>query len=595
MKFEKLTKADKEKAKALYYDKKKPWDVRMRELMKLFGRSERITRTWLVKLGLKEKVVEESKEFLDAKKRKFNKEKKVFFFTWAQNKTPIHKNFLANMEAYAEFLDADIHVIAGRYKNPTSVFTDKKYDTWASEVVPYLDANRHDIHKYLSILSDIKIQPTAENPLNGIKGVSGTNSCIVGSPRVHMEVIPALQGYKPKVMWTTGAVTKKNYTDSKSGKQGEFHHMLGFVIVEIRDKEKFFCRQVTATENGDFIDLFHEVKSGNITEVKSISAAVLGDMHLGQENKAVLRETKKLLDKLKPDYTIIHDIFDGESVNPHEVKNPFKQYKKEKEGKNILKKEVDTMIEWLSTWQKYNLAIVRSNHDDFLDRWLIDTDWKKNIKNSMEYMEYAKVLLNDEAPDGIIPYIINKNFKNIKTLGINDSFRVNGWELAVHGHVGKSGSRGSIDQYRSLSTKLVTGHSHTPGRKDGALVVGTHTELRVGYNVGASSWLHADVIIHRDGKAQHILYIGDNNVVEYTTFNDPKFATLLKNFKPKKKDITMVSETVEEEEYIDPDSTQDVEYECPECGAATFEEEELCESCELLERREKNQERRNRY
>ena len=45
-------------------------------------------------------------------------------------------------------------------------------------------------------------------------------------------------------MLTTGACTVKNYTDSKSGKKGEFHHTLGFVIVEIKDDETFFIRQV---------------------------------------------------------------------------------------------------------------------------------------------------------------------------------------------------------------------------------------------------------------------------------------------------------------------------------------------------------------
>jgi hypothetical protein len=51
-----------------------------------------------------------------------------------------------------------LYVIAGRYKNPTSVFTDKDFDSWDDKVVPYLDANRHDIHKYVSVMSDLKIQ-----------------------------------------------------------------------------------------------------------------------------------------------------------------------------------------------------------------------------------------------------------------------------------------------------------------------------------------------------------------------------------------------------------------------------------------------------
>jgi hypothetical protein len=158
---------------------------------------------------------------------------------------------------------------------------------------------------------------------------------------------------------------------------------------------------------------------------------------------------------------------------------------------------------------------VRSNHDDFVDRWIINADWKKNVKNSVEYMEYAKILLEDKAKDGIIPYILNQKFSDVKTLGRIDTFTVKKWELAVHGDYGQNGSKGSITQFRKLNTKLVTAHSHTPGRKDGALTVGTSTKKRLGYNLGASSWLNSHVIIHKDGKAQHINFMDG----EYTTFN----------------------------------------------------------------------------
>ena len=65
----------------------------------------------------------------------------------------------------------------------------------------------------------------------------------------------------------------------------------------------------------------------------------------------------------------------------------------------------------------------------------------------------------------------------------------------------------------------MVGHYHSPGRKDGALAVGTSTKLRMGYNKGASSWLQSHVIIHNDGRAQHISFIRDtNNEVGFTTF-----------------------------------------------------------------------------
>jgi len=106
-----------------------------------------------------------------------------------------------------------------------------------------------------------------------------------------------------------------------------------------------------------------------------------------------------------------------------------------------------------------------------------------------------------------VPYIINQKFPKIKCLGRDDSFRVKEFELGVHGDIGASGSRGSIGQYRRLNTKIVTGHSHQPVRLDGSLSVGTSTKLRVNYNKGQSAWLNSHVIIHEDGKAQHINFI----------------------------------------------------------------------------------------
>lgn len=491
----------------------------------VFGVSERTIRKWFKKLNLKEKVEVESEQYLKAKARVHDGTKKIKFITWAQNNTPVHKGLLNRMEAYAEYHNADIHVIAGRYKNPTSIWTmnQESEEFWDDSVLQYLDANRHDIHEYVSILSDIKIQPTAVNPMTGMQALSGVNSCIFGSPKVQLEMIPVLEGNKPKMMLTTGAITKKNYTDSKSGKVGEFHHTFGFVIVEIKDDETFFVRQVTADDKtGNFSDLYYKVDEKGVSRLESISTAVLGDIHYGHHDQKVLDATMGMLDKISPTHVVLHDVFDGNSISHHEMKDPFVQYGKEIAGTNDLAKEVDVMLDGLEVFKKFkNVVIVRSNHDDFLDRWLKNEDWKKQptYKNSRLYMKYSDLLLEQYGTDpynvkGVIPTLINQRFPKFHTLGRSASYIVKGWELGQHGDVGSNGSRGSLLQFRKLNTKIIVGHYHSPGRKDGALAVGTSTHLRVGYNKGGSGWLQSHVIIHNDGRAQHINFING----EYTTF-----------------------------------------------------------------------------
>lgn len=492
---------------------------RMSILCKYLNRSERNVRYYLNELGLKRKFDnshKESEQYKEAQSRQHDKTKKRFIITWAQNNTTVHKEFFSNIKVYAEFLDAEIHVIAGRYKNPTSVFGDKHYDFWDKLVEPYLDANRHDIHKYISILSDVKIQPTAVNTLSGMEGITGVNSCVVGSPKVQMQVVPALEGYKPKVMMTTGACTNKNYTDSKAGKKGEFHHTLGFVIVEIKDDNKFFARQVTANDKGEFNDLFYNTSRKQVSRNNGIEAIVLGDVHFGHHDEKLLAASIQLIKKLNPKNIVLHDVFDGHSISHHELKDPFKQFERERDGSNSLDHEINVMLDNLEQFKDWNTTIVRSNHDDFIDRWLQNTDWRKtsSYKNSLCYMEFATLLLKGKAKKGIIPYLINERFPNFNTLGRNDSLIVKGWELGQHGDIGTNGSRGSLEQFRKMNTKIIVGHYHSPGRKDGSLSVGTSTHLRVGYNIGPSSWMQSHVIVDNYGKAQHINFIDG----EYTTF-----------------------------------------------------------------------------
>lgn len=525
MRFKDLTEEDKNLIIKTYNDKEGPsWEKRAASLGDNFGVSERTIRKWVSeKLGLKEKPEIEPEQYVKAKARVHNQDKNIFLITWCQNNTPIHKGLLKRMESYADFHNADIHVIAGRYKNPTSVFTDRDEEYWDNNILKYLDANRHDIHKFVSILSDIKVQPTAINPMTGLHSISGINSSVVGAPKVQMEMIPVLEGCKPKMMLTTGAISKKNYTDSKAGKVGDFHHTFGFVIVEIKDDETFFVRQVTADDKtGDFTDLYYKVNENGVSRIDTIAAVILGDIHYGHHDQEVLDSTMTMLDKIVPKHVVLHDVFDGNSISHHEMKDPFVQYGKEMTGTNDLGKEVDVMLDGLEAFEKFkNVVIVRSNHDDFLDRWLKNEDWKKQptYKNSRLYMRYSDMLLEQYGKDpynvkGVIPTLINDRFPQYHTLGRSESYLVKGFELGQHGDIGASGSRGSLLQFRKLNTKIVVGHYHSPGRKDGALSVGTSTHLRVGYNKGASGWLQSHVIIHEDSRAQHINFING----EYTTF-----------------------------------------------------------------------------
>jgi len=454
--------------------------------------------------------LEDNPVFKAAQKREFDPSKKRFIITWAQAETPVNQDFLNNIEAYAEAIDAEIHVIAGRYKNPTSLEASEKQENkernksfWDTSVEPYLDANRQNIHQYLSIFADLKIQPTASTPLSGLNGLSSLESCIIGHPAVHMASLPVLDGYPNKLLLTTGALTYPNYTDTKAGAKGAFNHQFGFVIVEL-DGDIFHVRQIQATEDGSFYDLKSHVADGFVVSYEAQCPAIVwGDVHYGHHNERALQVSVDMAEDFNVKEVIVHDIFDGKSVSHHEINNPFLQLENERNGTGNLMNEIENIVQFFNEHKNLNFIAVRSNHDDFLDRWLINVDWRKN-PNREAFLFFAMATATGVAPKGVIPYVLEDRCKNVKALGINDSHRILGWETGIHGHLGANGSRGTAIQFKNLNTKTITGHTHSPIRVEGHASVGTLTEIRVGYNNGATSWMNTNILMYPNGKISHI-------------------------------------------------------------------------------------------
>lgn len=445
----------------------------------------------------------------DAKKRNFDSSKKRFIITWAQSETDIHNEAWKNLKVYAKSIKAEILVICGRYANPTSLnkskaieSNEKSKNLWHKELRPYLYASRQNIHEYLCVLADVKVQPTAITPLSGFNGITALESCIIGHPHLHFKSLPILPSYPHKVLLTTGAITLPNYTDTKSGKKGEFHHTLGFAIVEL-DGEHFHVRQVQFNKDGSFYDLDKYV-NGEVIQSNNYPAIVLGDLHLGVENKDLIDKTFNLIDNIKFDKIILHDVFDGSSINHHELKNPFLLLDKENDGKLSLGSELEYILSWFRNRSKYNFVSIMSNHNDFVDRWLMNSDWRV-IPNKELYLRLA--MLKVKNMNKSIINLLLSDFKNVTCYEYGESFRMLGFELGLHGDKGANGSRGSANQFRDLNTRTITAHSHTPSRQLGSIIVGTSTHLNLGYNIGLCSWMNTHAIIYPNGKASLINFI----------------------------------------------------------------------------------------
>lgn len=443
------------------------------------------------------------------------KEKKRYIISSAQTASPVNLSFLNNIEAYAKFIDAEIGIIATRYRNPTSIWKEEG-DVWDCKTHKYLTANRQLLHNSVLLLADLKIQATSPNPTNGVELFGEKASCIIGSPRIAMKSVPVLPDQEQKFIYSTGSVTVPNFTDTVAGGKAAEQHSYGFVIVEIENDKIAHIRNVEADEDGNFNDLIYRIENCEITR-EATECLVWGDCHFAQKEERVRDAFRELSNKLGINVNVLHDVWDSESINVHNTKNPIVQHQLMKSGKDDLSKELRQMFDELD-WFEENMAntiIIASNHDDMLDRAMIQGDWRDNLKNAELFLKMLQVTLSGKAPLGIIPYYVNKTFCNIKALGVNDSYVLNGVELALHGHKGPNGARGNIASFSKLPFNTIIGHSHAPSIVNGCYQVGISCSMQHGYNNGLSSWAYNGVTLNNHGKRQSITF--NKDTLTYTT------------------------------------------------------------------------------
>jgi hypothetical protein len=454
-------------------------------------------------------------------KIEFKQEKilETIVITWAQNATPIHRGFvLGSLKAFCRDRNATLLVRPGRYKNATSRWTASQENEqwWAPELTPFLHNQRTSLNKNLVLMADVPIQPTDSTPLSGLESLSHGESAIFGHPKLQMNVIPTPHQRLPKILTTTGACTVQNYTDTKVGIKGDFHHVIGAVVVELVHGGVFHIRHINARADGAFCDLEKAYyPDGSVTKAGAYPGLVFGDAHPRFADPAVVEATfgsQGLVERLNPKKLVYHDLLDSYAVNPHHFGNPFIGVAKQPIGYDNMWLEVEETIDWLKRVSGQRQAIVvPSNHDDMFARWMKTHDWRLDPQNAEFYLETALHMVRGtrmepngaRTPDPFVYWLEKRKLKNVQALHRNESYTIAGIECGLHGHEGPNGARGSLKNLSKLGAKVISGHSHTPGIEAGHYKAGTMTYLSLEYTGPISSWLNAHVSIDPMGK-RHI-------------------------------------------------------------------------------------------
>jgi len=369
-----------------------------------------------------------------------------------------------------------------------------------------------DLNSNLSI-STIKLSAKHIDPATSMKRIASKNGTFIfASPKQRLAPVAVSNTKMPHFVMTTGAITRPDYTSSnymsdRTAFIAKHDHVMGGLIIEIVDDTFYHFRQFQLSEDGSFVDLGIRYHPDGSIEEERPEAFILGDWHCGVTDPNAKAAWEEVITSLKVKRVITHDIFDGMSINHHERNNTAQRAKIAIAGQHNLNSEINMLvrdIDYLSSICD-ELVIVKSNHDEFLDRYLASGYYVKDPENHRYALELAIALIDGHDPLAYAVDEIGLSEPNkVRWLDRDEDFKIAGVQLGAHGDLGANGARGSLKNIEAAYSNSITGHSHSPEILRNSWQVGTSSYLKLNYNRGPSSWLHTSCLLYKDGTRQLI-------------------------------------------------------------------------------------------
>jgi len=453
-------------------------------------------------------------------------DKQCFIFTSAQNNTHVHGKFWDALQQCAKFKNAEIIVGTFTYnKSGFQNLTKESNDLWYDPKIRDKIQNQSiQITDDLVFSGELNILPTAKRVFTGMTSYTSHNSMIVPHTKIQLESVANSKNTDTKHMYSTGCCTQSNYINKRAGQVAAFDHIYGALLVETDSGGNWFARQLNAeSDTGSFYDLDVYYTPDSVEVNHNCLAINFGDIHAAKldENAASVswRSNNSMIDKLKPKYVFLHDVYDQMVRNHHNIKDPYFLYKMFNNSTETVKDEVELTTKVISEIKDKigndsQLVIVESNHDLALQKWLRESDYKYDPVNAEFFLElqlatYKAMKHNQEF--SVFEYACNlfNDFNDVLFLQTDDSFVLEGIEFGSHGDLGANGARGSINGFAKSGMKMNLGHSHNIGILGGIYYAGVLGKLDMGYNRGLSNWSHANIITYKNGK-RSILSIKNN-------------------------------------------------------------------------------------
>jgi hypothetical protein len=394
-------------------------------------------------------------------------------------------------------------------KNVSLIFDDEKYE------VPI--AAKEKLNNVIYVMNyPVKAQQMI--PLTSWdRHVKLDKSAIIPSPKLMMLPQANSKQSLPKILMSTGAVTEPNYKTNSWGTHAYLDHDFGAILVEVVDSNNYHFRQLVANNAGVVYDMGQRFDGKTKSAKEDAELMVLGDIHSSETDNESWKATKKMLKQFKPEYVMVHDLFSGICVNPFEQGNETKRARLAVSGRDSLFKELEgcgkMLTELMDTLQQgAQVVVVRSNHDQFLDRYISAGDFRMSSGKNLPLLHRLAADLQETPSEDLVGGALRLGIENyayhlidgVRWLHSDEDFKKRGWQFGDHGHLGPNGTRGSIRNQEKYLGKSVCGHSHSPGIFRDAWRVGTLSKLDLGYNKGTSNWMHTNFVFYRNGQGQLI-------------------------------------------------------------------------------------------
>lgn len=434
------------------------------------------------------------------------KKYKRFVVTTAVLGAKVHRQFYASIKKYCRKNNALLLVLLASSRSRAGSFL--LDPILFDECIVTTDTPLNDN----IFLSAIKLNAKQIDPIQGLHRIGQYNNAFIyASPKQRLKMVATSNVKIPRALMTTGAITRPYYPSfsevyDRTSYLAKYDHVMGAIIVEIEDRRYYHFRQVQADKDGSFIDLGKRYSAKTIT-TEIPEAFVLGDEHAGETDPKAVRTWLSVIRQLHPKRIILHDVFSGYSINPHESDKDVYRALKAKQHKLSLESELRKVAVAINRYSAPNreVVIVASNHHDFLERWLESSSFVKDPINYKIGIELAYYLLNGHNPLAMAVERIGLKYpKKVRWLDRDEDYKIAKIECGAHGDKGINGSRGTIKTMEAAYGQSVSGHSHSVEILRGAWSVGTSTYLKLNYNKGPSSWTQSSCLIYANGSRQII-------------------------------------------------------------------------------------------